>query len=161
MQKPLGNSELGSSVCNQLLLWLKSWPLKSLRFALDLVLSTGFHLCRNEPYLRREQDVRLPFLPGDHCQPVSNLAEAGKEEKRLQCQVPSASCSCLPSPSWRASPYLLDGKQPHHVHNNHVCLLCTWGQAALNPATLPSAVPCPGGGNQKVQKAFMRGKARD
>lgn len=88
MQKPLGNSELGSSVCSQLLLWLKSWPLKSLRFALDLVLSTGFHLCRNEPYLRREQDGRLPFLPGDRCQPGSNLAEAGKEEKRLS--VPSA-----------------------------------------------------------------------
>lgn len=50
VQKPVGNSELGSLVCSILLLWLKSWPLKGLRFAFDLVLSTGFHLCRNEPH---------------------------------------------------------------------------------------------------------------
>lgn len=167
VQKPLGNSDLGSLLCNKLLLWLKSWPLKSLRFALDLVLNTDFHLCRNEPHLRREQDGRLPLLPGGHCQPGSNLAEGGSKEKRLsvclsvcQCQVPQPPApTCLPHPGEPAHKFWTENS--HTMFTVPCLLLCTWGQAVLNPATLTSAMPCPGGGNEKVQKTFMRGKASD
>lgn len=136
MQRPLGNSELSSSVCDRLLLsllWLKSWPLESLRFALNLVLNASFHLHRNEPFLRGEQDGRSPLLPGGRCQRGSNLAEVGKEEEMLAA---SAYCSCLPSPSWRASPYLLDTALVP-------CLLpCARGQVAPNSDALPWSVCC-------------------
>lgn len=41
----------------------------------------------------------------------------GKRRRGRQCQVASTPCSCLPSPSWRASPYFRDRKQTHRVYN--------------------------------------------
>lgn len=131
-QKPLGNSELSSSVCNRLLLllWLKSWPLERLRFALNLVLNASFHMHRNEPFLRREQDGRSGLLPGGRCQHGSNLAEVGKEEMLSACPT----CPQPPAPA------------------SFQILLPSPGQCA---------VPCPGEANWKMWEDFRRGKARD
>lgn len=136
MHKPLGNSELGSLVCNKLLLGLKSWCLISLRFALDLVLNTSFHLYGNEPYLRRKQDGRVPLLPGAYCQPGSNLAEAGKGERlsvRAKCPQPPAS-ACLPHLG-----------EPAHIiwtENSHTVFIITMFAAVhLGTGSLKSCHP--------------------
>lgn len=145
MQKPHGHSELGSLVCKELLLWLKSCPLKSLGVALDLVLNTGSHLCRNEPHLRREQDGRLS-LPA--------WLQFGRSWERGE----EAVCQCQAAPAPACLAHLGEPACSFWWQNSHTMfimpclLLCTWGQAVLNPATLPCAVPCPGGGNQKVHR---------
>jgi len=121
MQKPVGNSKFGSLVPDRLSLWLKSWHLESLRFALNLVLNTSFHLRRNEPLLRRAEGGGLPLLPRGRCQPGFDLAGVGKE-RRLCASARCPQChSCLPSPSCRASPYLPDGQQLRRVGTRVRC----------------------------------------
>lgn len=82
------------------------------------------------------------------------------EEAVCRCQVASASCSCLPSPSWRASPYVLDRKQPHHVYNTMFAAvhLGTGSSESCHPARC-----CALSWRRKSKgaKTLMRGKASD